>query len=104
MDRAIKLIAGATVVLFAAGLVSLLLRGPQTMDNTINNIPPLTSEQYLRAIDNRYPDNQLVHCVYANLLDKYGVQEVVRLDTLGLSDPDNQEIVSKLTESTQECQ
>lgn len=41
---------------------------------------------------------------YLDLLNKYGVQEVIRVDALGVSDPDNQEVIDKFTESMQGCQ
>jgi len=104
MERTVKLVVGVIVAITLAGLISSLMRQPQSIDNAIDNIPAITSEQYLRAVDNRYPDNQLIHCMYTNLLNKYGVQEVIRVDALGVSDPDNQEVIDKFTESMQGCQ
>ena len=100
MNQAARIIIGIFIALVAFGVTRSAFHAlaPEP------KIPPITSEHYLKLIDQRIPDNPTIHCIYKSLLNKYGVNEVMRLDALGLSDPENEDLQTKFTEAAKECE
>ncbi|MCA9340548.1 MAG: hypothetical protein KDA17_06555 [Candidatus Saccharibacteria bacterium] len=104
MNQAARTIIGVIIALVVLGLVRTALN--HTTAPT-NNIPtsPITAEQYLKAVDTKYSNNELYHCIYSTLLDRYGVSEVMSMDTESVaklqSNPDY--VDSRALDAINEC-
>jgi len=104
MNQTARTIIGVIIALVVLGLVRTVLN--HTTAPT-NNIPtsPITADQYLKAVDTKYSNNELYHCIYSTLLDRYGVSEVMSMDTESVaklqSNPDY--VDSRALDAINEC-
>ena len=104
MNQTARTIIGVIIALVVLGLVRTALN--HTTAPT-NNIPtsPITADQYLKAVDTKYSNNELYHCIYSTLLDRYGVSEVMSMDTESVaklqSNPDY--VDSRALDAINEC-
>ena len=104
MNQTARTIIGVIIALVVLGLVRTVLN--HTTAPT-NNIPtsPITAGQYLKAVDTKYSNNELYHCIYSTLLDRYGVSEVMSMDTESVaklqSNPDY--VDSRALDAINEC-